>query len=100
NRIALRRGVVGEVHEARKRGVKRRDAGTELRDDTAAGTHTRAAGRRWRAVGIHTHAVEADAGGASRNTGTDTTQSAATLGAAQDFARQQRAVALHFDIDI
>ncbi len=81
-------------------GIEGRNVRPQLRDDSASRAHAAAAAAGRRAVGVDADAAQADAGGAGRHSLPDVSQQAAALGAPQHFAGQQRAIALHFDIDV
>ena len=98
--VALRNAQVLEIGERGDGGVERRNGGSQLRDDAAAGTDAGAPGPRGRAIGIDTDAAQADAHRTRRHALTDAAQQAAALRAPQHFAGQQRPIALHFDVDV
>ena len=88
-----------EVHEAGYGRVEGGTLGAELGNDTAAGADTGPARPRTAGI-VDTDTGEADAGGALGDRGADAAEKTATFGATQNFAGQQRAIALNFNINI
>ncbi len=98
SRVAFRNRKVLEIHVSEDRRIERRNRRPELCQYRGADAAARGAG--WRAVGIDGDAGKAHACGTGGNTQSDASQQTTALCAPQDLPGQQRAIALHFDVDV
>ncbi len=97
--VTLRRRGMGEVHECGNCRIESRNRRSKLGYDTPTGTDACAA------RAIHTGRVQADAGeahadGSRLHRRADAAQKTTAFGTTQNFTREQRTVALYFDVDV